>query len=53
MKMSNGGRRLKVEHKFQLLSAGVPPVMYHTIWYRVSPSSEAGAALQSGAVPEC
>ena len=34
IKMSSGGHRLKIEQKFQLLSPGVMPVQYHSIWHR-------------------
>lgn len=52
MKMSSGGQRLRVEHKFQLLSAGVPPVVFHMIWHRVLPSSDSSTAEQDGNAPE-
>jgi len=32
--MSSGGHRLKIEQKFQLLSPGIMPVKYHSIWHR-------------------
>ena len=35
LKLSSGGRRMKIEQKFQLLEPGVPPVKHFSIWQRV------------------
>ena len=35
IKLSTGGRRIKIEQKFQLLQPGVLPVKYYSIWNRV------------------
>ena len=36
LKLSTGGRRIKLDQKFQLLAPGVLPVKYYSIWHRVS-----------------
>lgn len=35
IKLSTGGRRIKIEQKFQLLQPGVLPVKHYSIWTRV------------------
>ena len=36
LKLSTGGRRIKLDQKFQLLAPGVLPVKYFSIWHRVT-----------------
>ena len=35
LKLSTGGRRIKLDQKFQLLAPGVLPVKYYSVWQRV------------------
>ena len=35
LKLSTGGRRIKLDQKFQLLAPGVLPVKHFSVWQRV------------------